>query len=77
MLQLLTNNKVIMSSSYQDTSINELITSLEGDYISTKTLSVDLLVQILKKQQRTIKEQKNLIESLWVWAEEMDDIVGV
>lgn len=77
MLQLLTNNKVIMSSSYQDTSINELITSLEGDYISTKTLSVDLLVQILKKQQSTIKEQKNLIESLWVWAEEMDDIVGV
>ena len=32
-----------------------------------------LVLQILKQQQQTIKEQKELIESLWAWAEEKDD----
>ena len=32
-----------------------------------------LVLQILKQQQQTIKEQKELIESLWAWAEEKED----
>lgn len=34
-----------------------------------------LVLQILKQQQETIKEQKELIESLWAWAEEKDEVV--
>ena len=32
-----------------------------------------LVLQFLKQQQETIREQKELIESLWAWAEEKDD----
>jgi uncharacterized membrane-anchored protein YhcB (DUF1043 family) len=32
-----------------------------------------LVLQILKQQQETIREQKELIESLWAWAEEIVD----
>lgn len=34
-----------------------------------------LVLQILKQQQETIREQKELIESLWAWAEEKDEVV--
>ena len=32
-----------------------------------------VLIAILKKQQETIKEQRELIEHLWAWAEERDE----
>ena len=32
-----------------------------------------VLIAILKQQQETIKEQKELIEALWAWAEEKEE----
>lgn len=55
----------------------DLLVQLE-EYYAVKYLSIDrerrnLVLQILKQQQQTIREQKELIESLWAWAEEKDD----
>ena len=55
----------------------DLLIQLE-EYHAVKYLSIDrerrnLVLQILKQQQQTIREQKELIESLWAWAEEKDD----
>lgn len=54
--------------------------------MSTKTLMAQLeeyqvipyrklVLQILKHQQQTIREQKELIETLWAWAEEKDETI--
>lgn len=77
-----------MASLTQNKSIEELIERfrVEGPSSGSTLLwgkpyrTVKVLITILKKLQetseqnkKTIKEQKELIEHLWAWAEEKDD----
>ena len=71
-----------MASLTQNKSTEELMTLFDDMRMSriTKADSDASLFKILKKQQeiieqnqKTIKEQKELIEHLWAWAEERDD----
>ena len=60
-------------------STETLLTQLE-EYKDLQYVSIDrerrnLVLQILKQQQQTIREQKELIESLWAWAEEKDEAI--
>lgn len=60
-------------------STETLLKQLE-EYQAVTYLSIDserrnLVLQILKQQQETIREQKELIENLWAWAEEKDEVV--
>ena len=73
-----------MSSCAKNKTVEYLLAQLE-EYQAVKHLSIDrerrnLVLQILKQQQVTIeqnqkkiKEQQELIEHLWAWAEEMDE----
>ena len=69
-----------MASFTQNKSIEELFSLLSESSRMAPTLAssrvdwlVEVLIAIFKKQQETIKEQKELIEHLWAWAEEKDD----
>jgi len=65
-----------MSSFTQNKSIEELFSLLSESSRIARISQADkdaLLIAIFKKQQETIKEQKELIEHLWAWAEEKDD----
>ena len=65
-----------MSSFTQNKSIEELFSLLSESSRMARISQADkdaLLIAIFKKQQETIKEQKELIEHLWAWAEEKDD----
>lgn len=66
-----------------NTSIDELFKVLSETSRNSQSSRADrdvVLIAILKQQQetieknkKTIKEQKELIEHLWAWAEEKDD----
>ena len=72
-----------MSSFTQNKSIEELFSLLSEISRMARISQADkdaVLIAIFKKQQetieqnkKTIKEQKELIEHLWAWAEEKDD----
>ena len=65
-----------MSSFTQNKSIEELFSLLSESSRMERISQADkdaVLIAILKKQQETIKEQKELIEHLWAWAEERDE----
>ena len=65
-----------MASFTQNKSIEELFSLLSESSRMARISQADkdaLLIAIFKKQQETIKEQKELIEHLWAWAEEKDD----
>jgi len=65
-----------MSSFTQNKSIEELFSLLSESSRMARISQADkdaVLIAIFKKQQETIKEQKELIEHLWAWAEEKDD----
>ena len=65
-----------MSSFTQNKSIEELFSLLSEISRMARISQADkdaVLIAIFKKQQETIKEQKELIEHLWAWAEEKDD----
>ena len=65
-----------MSSFTENKSIEELFSLLSESSRMARISQADkdaVLIAIFKKQQETIKEQKELIENLWAWAEEKDD----
>ena len=72
-----------MASLTQNKSIEELFSLLSESSRMARISQADkdaVLIAIFKKQQetieqnkKTIKEQKELIEHLWAWAEEKDD----
>ena len=72
-----------MSSFTENKSIEELFSLLSESSRMARISQADkdaVLIAIFKKQQetikqnkKTIKEQKELIEHLWAWAEEKDD----
>ena len=65
-----------MASLTQNKSIEELFSLLSESSRMARISQADkdaVLIAIFKKQQETIKEQKELIEHLWAWAEEKDD----
>ena len=65
-----------MSSFTENKSIEELFSLLSESSRMARISQADkdvVLIAIFKKQQETIKEQKELIEHLWAWAEEKDD----
>lgn len=72
-----------MSSFTENKSIEELFSLLSESSRMERISQADkdaVLIAIFKKQQetieqnkKTIKEQKELIEHLWAWAEEKDD----
>ena len=65
-----------MSSFTQNKSIEELFSLLSESSRMARISQADkdaVLIAIFKKQQETIKEQKELIEHLWAWAEQKDD----
>ena len=72
-----------MASFTQNKSIEELFSLLSESSRMARISQADkdaVLIAIFKKQQetikqnkKTIKEQKELIEHLWAWAEEKDD----
>ena len=65
-----------MSSFTENKSIEELFSLLSESSRMERISQADkdaVLIAIFKKQQETIKEQKELIEHLWAWAEEKDD----
>ena len=65
-----------MASFTQNKSIEELFSLLSESSRMARISQADkdaVLIAIFKKQQETIKEQKELIEHLWAWAEEKDD----
>jgi len=65
-----------MASFTQNKSIEELFSLLSESSRMARISQADkdaVLIAIFKKQQETIKEQKELIEALWAWAEEKDD----
>ena len=65
-----------MASFTKNKSIEELFSLLSESSRMTRISQADkdaVLIAIFKKQQETIKEQKELIEHLWAWAEEKDD----
>ena len=65
-----------MSSFTQNKSIEELFSLLSESSRMERISQADkdaVLIAILKKQQQTIREQRELIEHLWAWAEEKDD----
>ncbi len=66
----------IMSSFTQNKSIEELFSLLSESSRMERISQADkdaVLIAIFKKQQETIEQQKELIETLWAWAEEKDD----
>ena len=65
-----------MSSFTENKSIEELFSLLSESSRMARISQADkdaVLIAIFKKQQETIKEQKELIEHLWAWAEERDE----
>ena len=65
-----------MASFTENKSIEELFSLLSESSRMARISQADkdaVLIAIFKKQQKTIKEQKELIEHLWAWAEEKDD----
>ena len=65
-----------MSSFTQNKSIEELFSLLSESSRMTRISQADkdaVLIAIFKKQQETIEQQKELIETLWAWAEERDE----
>jgi len=72
-----------MTSLTKNKSIDELFTLLSESSRMERICQADrdaILIAIFKKQQETIeknqitiKEQKELIENLWAWAEEKDE----
>lgn len=65
-----------MSSFTQNKSIEELFSLLSESSRMARISQADkdaVLIAIFKKQQETIKEQKELIEALWAWAEEKEE----
>tara|TARA_B000000475_G_C15895639_1_gene406343 strand:+ start:354 stop:749 length:396 start_codon:yes stop_codon:yes gene_type:complete len=65
-----------MASLTQNKSIEELFSLLSESSRMARISQADkdaVLIAIFKKQQETIKEQKELIEHLWAWAEQKDD----
>ena len=65
-----------MSSFTQNKSIEELFSLLSESSRMERISQADkdaVLIAIFKKQQETIEQQKELIETLWAWAEEKDD----
>ena len=65
-----------MASFTQNKSIEELFSLLSESSRMTRISQADkdaVLIAIFKKQQETIEQQKELIETLWAWAEEKDD----
>lgn len=62
-----------MASMSQRMSTDELIELLKtGDEPSVWPFQ-SVVYKCLKRQQETIKEQKEMIESLWSWAEEQEE----
>ena len=60
----------------QSKSIEELFSLLSESSRMERISQADkdaVLIAIFKKQQETIEQQKELIETLWAWAEEKDD----
>jgi hypothetical protein len=72
-----------MTSLTKNKSIDELFTLLSESSRMERICQADrdaILIAIFRKQQetieknqKTIKEQKELIENLWAWAEEKDE----
>ena len=65
-----------MASFTQNKTIEELFSLLSESSRMTRISQADkdaVLIAIFKKQQETIEQQKELIETLWAWAEEKDD----
>lgn len=65
-----------MASFTQNKSIEELFSLLSESSRMARISQADkdaVLIAIFKKQQETIKEQKELIEALWAWAEEKEE----
>ncbi len=65
-----------MASLTQNKSIEELFSLLSESSRMARISQADkdaVLIAIFKKQKETIKEQKELIEHLWAWAEQKDD----
>ena len=65
-----------MSSFTQNKSIEELFSLLSESSRMERISQADkdaVLIAIFKKQQETIEQQKELIETLWAWAEERDE----
>ena len=65
-----------MSSFTENKSIEELFSLLSESSRMARISQADkdaVLIAIFKKQQETIKEQKELIEALWAWAEEKEE----
>jgi len=65
-----------MSSFTENKSIEELFSLLSESSRMARISQADkdaVLIAIFKKHQETIKEQKELIEHLWAWAEERDE----
>ena len=64
-----------MSSAPKTKLLKDLLVQL-AEYDAVSWLSIDrerrnLVLQILKQQQQTIREQRELIEHLWPWKKGM------